>query len=330
MSRVVATATLVNGLRNEFADTYTAFDRRSDERLSVFMDMSIGAMSRQELFAYFLAAPHMTNWKRGDTIPTDAMDSVGFEVPIYEWARRIPWSKWDRKDDKTQSLMEAAQMVGKSAAMLPERFAFDLLTGSTNTLPGIPLAPDGVNMFSTTDGNGDDRFGVSDGNLLTGSGVASSAAILSDYYSGCEQHALMQDGKGQPMLTPDIIDAGYLVIFGVQNKQVFEEAFLQRRRGVVLGTDAGTTPSNIVQDASRDVQLMGTSRITDNSWYQILLSPPKKPTFLLEREALQDFSSLEGDNNGDHTRTTAEEYVQWEWRAGAGVALPYAAIKHSN
>lgn len=330
MSTVIASNVLANGLRTEFADTYSALRREADSRLATVMDTSINATNRQHEFAYFNAAPHMTNWRRGDPVPVDAFDSVQFTTPVYEWARRIPWSKFDRKDDQTQSLMDLARMAGQSAALLPERFFFDLLRGTTATLPAVPNAPDGASFFSTTDGSGGNRFGVSGGNLLTGSGVATTSAILADYYNGIEQFKLFQDGKGQPLFTDDVVDGGVMIIHGAGVTEAMETAFLQKRQGLVKGTDAGTTPSNIVQDASRNVMLWGTQRISDNDWYMFLLRAPKKPTFLLNREGLQEFTALEGDQNSDHVRNTGEEYIQWEMRAGAGIALPFGAIKVNN
>ena len=327
---VIASSLLANGLRTEFADTYSTIrNRQADGRLGIVMDLSISSTTREPQFGYFEAAPHMTYWKRGNTIPTDAMGSVSFSVPIYEWARRIKWSKWDRKDEQTKSLFDMARMVGESAALLPERFFFDLLNGVMSTLPAVPNAPDGASFFSTTDGNGQNRFGVADGNLLTGNGVTSASDIKTDYYNALEQFKLFQDGKGQPLFSDEIIDAGVLIIFGAANTEVFEEAFLQRRQGEII-SGAGTTPSNVIIDASRTVRLWGTSRITNNDWYVFLLNPPKKPTFLVDREGLQEFTSLEGDNNSDYTRDTGEEYIQWELRQGAGIALPYAAIKINN
>lgn len=331
MSTVIASSVLANGLRTEFADTYSKIrNRQADSRLGLVMDLGIGATNRQHEFAYFNAAPHMTLWRRGESIPTDAMDSVTFTTPIYEWARRVPWSKWDRKDDQTQSLVDVARMAGESAALLPQRFFFDLLAGTTTTLPAVPNAPDGAVFFATTDGGGAARFGITDGNLLTGTGVASVSAIKTDYYNAIEQWKQMQDGKGQPLFSDEVVDGGIIVVHAAANTEAFEEAFLQKRQGEVLGTDAGTTPSNLVQDASRNVQLWGTSRLTGNDWYCFLRNSPKKATFMLNREGVQEFSSLEGDNNGDHTRDTGEEYVQWEERSGAGIGLPYGAIKINN
>jgi len=330
MSTVIASNVLANGLRTEFADTYSAIQaRQADSRLAMVMDLNISATNREHEFAYFEAAPHMEYWRRGDAIPQDAMDSVQFTVPVYTWARRVAWHKEDRKDDQTQSLMDVARMAGQSAALLPQRFFFDLLSASATTLPAIPLAPDGATMFATTAG-GSNRFGVSSGNLLSGSGVASASAILSDYYNSLEQFKLFQDGKGQPLFADDVVDGGTVIIYAAENTEAFEEAFLQKRQGLDLGSGAGSTPSNIVQDASRDVTLWGSSRLSGNDFYVFLKNSPKKPTFMLDREGIREYSSLEGDNNGDHTRSTGEEYVQWERRAGAGIALPYGAIKVDN
>ena len=328
MSTTIASQVLANGLRTEFADTYSAVqNRQADSRLSLVMDLSIGATNRQHEFGYFEAAPHMEFWRRGDSIPTDAMGSVQFTVPVYTWARRIPWHKEDRKDDQTQSLFEVARMAGQSAALLPERFFFDLITGNTNTLPAVPTAPDGAAMFATTAG-GVNRFGVSSGNLLTGSGIATTAAILGDYYAAIEQFLLFQDGKGQPLLAPELVDQGVVIVHAAADLEAFEEAFLQKRQGS-LSADTGS-PSNIVQDASRNVTLWASSRLATGDYYIFLKAAPKKPTFLLDREGVQEFTSLEGDNNSDHTRSTGEEYIQWERRAGAGIALPYGAIKVNN
>jgi len=331
MSTVIASQVLANGLRTEFADTYSAIqNRQADSRLSLVMDLSIGATNREHEFAYFEAAPHMAQWTRGSSIPEDAFDSVSFTTPVYTWGRRIKWHKEDRKDDQTQSLMDIARMAGQSAARLPERFFFNLLTGGTDTLPAVPNAPDGAAFFATTAG-GANRFGVSSGNLLTGNGIASVSAIRTDYYNAIEQFKQMQDGKGQPLLSDEVIDSGVICVHSAADTEAMEEAFLQRRQGEVYGSNtAAATPSNLVQDASRNVTLWGSQRLATGDWYVFLRNPAKRATFMLDREGIQEYSSLEGDNNSDHTRNTGEEYVQWERRAGAGIALPYSAIKINN
>ncbi len=327
-TRVIASDVLANGLRTEFADTYEVIrNRQSDSRLAQVMDLSIGATNRQHEFAYFEAAPHMEFWERGGTIPTDAMDSVQFTTPIYEWGRRVPWSKFDRKDDQTQSLFQMASMAGQSAGLLPERFFFDLLQNATATLPAVPLAPDGVAFFSATDGDGAARFGVTGGNLLTGGGVT-AALILADYYNIINRFLGFQDGKGQPLFSGETLESGLVIIHPLGLTEAMEQAFLQKRQ---VSAAATATPSNVVQDAQRNVELWATPRLTDtNDWYAFIKNPPKQATFFLDREGVQEFSALEGDNNSDQNRSTAEEYVQWESRSGAGIGLPYAAMKTTN
>lgn len=330
MSDVMASAVLANGLRTEFVNTYSKIqNRQKDSRLASVMD-GLGATNREHKFAYFESAPYFEEWRRGDTIPTEGFDSVQFDVAVHSWGKRVKWHKHDRKDDQTASLMSVARQAGTSAGILEEEFFFDLLAGTTNRLPAVPLAPDGVALYSTVDGNGDARFGATSGNLLTGSGVGTASAIKTDVYTAIEQFKAFRDTKNQPLFSEGIVDGGLLLIHAAENTEIMEETFLQRRLGEVRGTDAGTTPTNLFQDASRNFRLWGSSRLTGNDYYLVLLNAPLKPTFLLDREGVQEFEALEGSNNSDFVRDTGQEYVQWERRAGAGIALPYATIKINN
>lgn len=331
MARVIAAATLVNGLRMDFTDTYTKLRQtQAQSYVGVMMDLSVRIDNRTKDFAYYEAAPHMQRWVRGNTIPTENFGSVKFPVTAYDWAKRIPWHKHDREDDQTQGLVDAARGCGRSSGLLPERFLADALGGTTLTLPAVPLAPDGASLYSATDGSGGNRFGVSGGNLVTGGGVASVAAVQTDYYKVIRRFLEFQDGKGQPLLDPALIGAGIMIVHSSADLEIMEKAFLQRRQGIVLGTDAGTTPTNIVQDASRNVRLEATPRLATGDWFCTLLNAPTKPLFLATRQELREFTAFEGDNNSDHTRDTGEEYIQWEERSGLGVALPYATIKVNN
>lgn len=339
MSRVIASQVLANGLRTEFADTYTAIrNRQADGRLGMVMDLNVQATNRQHEFAYFEAAPHFKFWQRGNTIPQDAMSSVQWTNYVYEWALRIPWSKWDRKDDQTQSLMDVARQGGESAALLPERFFFECLAqgisgGSASLLPAVPLAPDGLYLFDSNT-----RFEDTSGNIVSGSGITTIHDVHTDFYTAIERFMAFKDGQGQPLLSAETISQGVIVIHASADTQIFEQAFLQVRHGIGMdntGARGGTVvassaETNLISDAGRNVTLWGSPRLATGDWYIFLRNPPKQPLFLLDREGLQEYTALEGDNNSDHVRTTAEEYIQWELRQGVGVALPYGCIKVDN
>lgn len=327
MPEIITTPTLVNGLRSDFIDTYQGIrNRQKDSRLALVMG-EITATNRKQDFAYFEKAGHVRLWRRGEPIPKEAHGSIGFSAYVHNWGMGVDWHKDDLQDDQTQSLMQSAKEAGESFGLLPERLFFDLLTGTATNLPAIPLAPDGAPFFATT-ANGAARFGATNGNLLTGAGVGSTSAVLTDYYKASVQFGAFQDGKGQPLFSPETIGQGVLIIHANADTQVMEEAFLQRRQGIVKGTDAGTTPTNIIQDASRNVKLWASPRIATGDWYVFLLGAPKKPTFLLKRQEVQEHVSTM--DNSDHARKTGQEGIQWDSREGAGIALPYGAIKINN
>ena len=326
--RVNSSQTLANGLRTEFWDTYAAVNNRvADSRLASVMDLSVGATNREHDFAYFESAPHFDIWKRGDEIKSKGMNSVNFNVPVYEWGRRIPWLAIDRADDQTSSLMEVARQAGDSAAMLPERMFFDLIQNSTGLLPAIPTAPDGAAMFATTAG-GSARFGATSGNLLTGGGVT-AAAILTDFYDALEQFMSFEDTEGQPLIGDTVLQQPLVLIHPVELTEAMETAFLQRQQ---LGdASVGGAKSNIVADTAKRVTLWPSPRLSDaNDWYLFLGDATKAQTFFLDRQGVQEETALREDNNSDHTRKTGEESIQWHSRSGAGIALPYGAIKTTN
>jgi len=326
--RAIASQVLANGLRTEFWDTYAAVANRvADSRLASVMDLSVGATNREHTFAYFESAPHFKLWPRGGEIVSKGMDSVAFSAQVYEWGRRIPWLKWDKDDDQTSSLMNVARQAGQSAALLPEQFFFDLITNSAGTLPAIPTAPDGAAMFATTAG-GAARFGATNGNLLSGGGTT-AAQILTDFYDCIVQFKKFQDTEGQPLLMDSVLESGFIIVHPVELTESMEQAFLQKQQ---LGdATAGGSQSNLVADSAKRVTLWGSPRLTDvDDWYIFLANPPKEQTFYLDREGVQEETALMEDNNSDHVRSTAEESIQWWNRAGAGISLPYGAIKTTN
>lgn len=331
MTIAVAGPVLTEGLRTEFDSVYLDIrNRQSSSMLAEVMDLNVKSDNAYGIFGYWNAAPHLKRWDRGMPVPTSTMDSVQWTVPVYTMAMRIPWHKDDRKDDRTQSLYDMARRTGDSAGLTPERIFFEILENAPDLLPGIPTAADGAALFSQTDGKGFSRFGVTGGNLLTGTGVGSIAAVENDFYAALEQAMQFQDGQGQPLWAPERLTQDAIVIHGAANTKVMEQTFMQQRQGFDLGSGAGATPSNLIKDAARRVRLWGTPRITTDDFYVFFPQAPQKPTFFQEREALKTSEATEDGDNSDHVRNTGEEYIQFEERSGGGIVLPYACVKINN
>ena len=326
MPQVIAGNVLTAGLRQEMADTYLKVKRESDQRLSLVMDLDLPSDKRQEIYGFFRAAPHPDRWDRGDSIPTKGFEALQYTVINYKYGRRISWHIDDREDDQTQTLVEQARNCGRGFAMLPERFFFELLTSTADLLPSIPTCADGAAFFAAT-ALGTDRFGVANGNLLSGSGVASSTAIRSDFWNAMEQYRLMQDGEGQPLHSDDTVDAGAVVIYNAQNEEVMRETFLQGRT-FEEGSVGGAAVTNTILESGMKVTLWSTQRLTDNDWFVFLKEPPKKAAFMQTRTQLREYYATA--ETSDRARDTGEEYIQWDRRLGAGLNEPYGCIKINN
>tara|TARA_Y100000310_G_scaffold334113_1_gene413079 strand:- start:5374 stop:6384 length:1011 start_codon:yes stop_codon:yes gene_type:complete len=334
VGQIVSANTLTAGIRADFADAYRQSYEGVAARLSSVMDLGIPSDKLTEIYAYFQSAPYPRLWTRGQGIPADAFGSVQFSVTNRDWAIRIEWHENDREDDLTRSLMERAREAGRNFATLPERIFFQLLlndSSNTELLPAIPNAPDGAAMYATTDSGGSARFGITNGNLLTGTGIASSAAVRNDFFGAVEQMRGFQDTEGQPLWSDSILDRGFSVVFGVHNWQVFAEAFQQGRTLAAATTaQSNAAVTNIIMESGLNIDLWPTQRIpsSDDDFFVFSKGAPHKPVFQQMRRALRE--SYGNMDNSDSARETKIEHVQWDSREGYGLMLPYQTVKINN
>lgn len=329
-SQVIAANVLTAGLRSDFWDTYEKTYAGLKDRLSQVMDLSVPSDKLTEIYGYFNSAPYPRRWVRGDSPSNKAFKSVQFSVTNKDYGLRVSWHENDRQDDQTKSLRERAAQAGEHFATLDERVFFQILTASTDTdlLEAIPNAPDGVGLYSATDGDSADRFGVSGGNIESGGGVASSHAVRTDFFESMQRMASFKDTESQPLWDSSILDQGAIVMFNVNNWQVFAEAFLQGRTVGSVASATSAAPTNIIMDAGMKVQLVPTQRIADNDWFVFLKGSRRKPIFKQVRMPMRE--TIATMENSDSVRDTKVEYMQWDERSGYGVMLPYGTVKVNN
>lgn len=327
---VIAGEAFAAGLRTEFLTTYRRRIETVNSRLSRAMQVGIPSDKDTENYFYWESAPHVKRWIRGENLPRKGFKGVKYPVSNFEWAHGIEWHFADRADDLTKSLVNHARGLGQSFAVLDERIFFQLVLNSTDLdlLGSVPNAPDGAAFFATTAG-GAARFGVTNGNLLTGGGVASVEAIRADFFKALSQFRLMQDTEGQPLWDETTLDGVILVIYGAANERVFREAFLQTRHIQSDGATGTAAVSNVIQETQR-VALWSTQRIAsgNNDWYVVLADSDLKPTFSQEREGMRE--ALATWDNSDTTRQTGIESLSWVARRGYGINVPFAGVQINN
>lgn len=309
------------GLQVQYERQYDIARRTMDERLKAVAGMTTSD-GQSEKYHIWNTVPRLARWRPGQAIPSGGFDGVQFEVENFEWGREIVAHKNAVADDRTRSFMDGVRLLAQDKPMLIERLVFQVLKGGTDTdgLDSIPNAADGVALFSTTGADGNARYGVTDGNLLTRTGTA-VADRRTDYYRALQQWLQMQDPSGRPLISEQAIEqAGVLIMFPASALETFEEAFVQK-----LGTtpSAASAPSNPIKDAQRKLVLWPTQFLTGSSFYVQLMID--SALFVQDREAMTIATA--DINNSDRARREGKLAFQASTRLGIGVKHAFPIIK---
>lgn len=336
VSPVAASNVLTAGVRPEFINAYERKTQNVRARLSGAMDFAVPSDKAQEIYAYFESPPHARIWPRGQERSRGAFKDVQFTVVNRDWTVGVAYHENDEQDDQTSSLLKQARSAGDNAVLIDERVFFQIVTATADAdlLPAVPTAPDGVALASATDGDGNDRYGVSGGNIVTGTGIATAAAIRSDFMNATELFLRFLDTQGQPLFDESLDAAGYVLFYNIQNRQIVNEAFVQARTVQVIENQAGSenvaaaAVTNIILDSGMKVRLVGTPRITDNDMHVFAEGAPYRPVFQQSRSGMRE---VVGDmSNSDRARDTKLITMDWDWRAGYGVGPAYGYVKINN
>lgn len=342
---VAAGRSFIPGLRAEMLGTYKRQYEAQREKLSVIMSMDLPSTKRTEFYFFWRSAPHIVKWAYGESMPESGFHGVRFNITNVRWGRAISWQADDRADDQTNSLMDQARGLGQSIGLLDERVALQIMQGTTdndllsdretgnspepgneNTDGGIPTAPDGQSLFSTTRDGTNARFGATNGNLLTGTAVTTGpteSTMRADYWSAREQFALFQDTEGQPLLNPSIVRSQACFIFAANNWDTAAAAF---QRSVIPESSAGV--SNELNAEGLTPILWPTQRITTDDYFVGLSGVTLKALFSQNRQPIQEFVATK--ENSDLARQQDEESIRFKTRRGYGVAEPYALLEVNN
>ena len=333
--QILSGSTLAAGLRDDFQATYDPAWDGVQASLDDAMQFDVPFNHRTETFGMHETMPYPERFDEGnEAIPMEGTGSKSFSVTVYDYGKRINWRKKDREDNRIGDLRGRASALGSHFASLDTRIFIELLTAAPSLLPANPNAPDGAALYSATDGASADRFGISGGNIETGTGVATSGAVETDFFSAISTMGTFQDIKGEPYWEPSVLTERYTIFFGIANIKIFTQAFMAN---AVMARIAGTSTtdtstaagvSNVVLASGVQVTLRPTARITDNDWFVFRGDAPIKPVFSGVRRPLTEAEATE--DNSDEARTTGKEYVQWTCRKAYGVNVPFATVKVNN
>lgn len=281
-------SSILPGVRDDFVNAYrvqaTAPVKAMLEGL-MKLNLSVGT-GRVERFAFPEATPKVSRWDSGTGITHRSFNYRQWEGTVNRWGVALDWLKIDEEDDQLKALQGQAMDVANRYAMIPWEVAMQQLLGGTanpDLLPGALLAPDGVGIYSALDGNGANRFGTPGGNILTGSGIASEAALVKDLYAAQNRIHLFLDQAGKFRWRP-WQGTAVRIFAPFALREVFEAAF--KRPGLSLATlNGGTTPAAVNQTANIYVKdIVYAQELTGNSWFVTFADLPP-PLNMAERQA---------------------------------------------
>lgn len=336
VSAPIQGAALARGLRSDFRDTWKRRFQGLQREMGAVMEMGIPSTLFEELYGYNETAPYPRRRDWTDEAKVENFAARNFAVENVAWDSAVKWFKHQRLFDQLKDVERRARMAGSNFATLDERVFFQIVQGTVDDrlLATIPNAPDGVPIYNTLDGDGLARFGVTGGNIVSGGGVGTSAAIRSDLFATLTRIGTFQDTKGEPAIDADVIDMGVVIFFNILNSERFRDAFVQGRTVAAVQNVAGTenvggvAVTNVILDSGMRVRLVPTSRITNDDWYVFLEGFDLKPVFSQEAQAIEE--EVQVGNNSDEGRSKKVEGIFWEAIRGYGVNLPLGTVKVDN
>jgi len=320
--RVNASALFFPKLKTDFWATYQANETQVDARLSKVMNLSIASTMASEAFGYAQAAPVARYWAEGEAIPSDEFITNLFLQRNYKFGIGVEIAQTSIEDDQSKMIMSRVLESAASFAMLKERHFYWLLTGGATVdaiqmQPNLPLAPDGAAWFSTTDGGGNARFGVSGGNIQPTSGVGSPIAIITDLFNGMARMASFLNQENQPYWNPGDLNREVCLFANGANFLNFEAAMTQM---FVVASSGNAAPSNPKIDANLKVVPVLNPRITNNNWAICATNATTKAPYWLERVAPKEVVGETGNSDVAREYDVFKLYVRS--RGAIGLSLP--------
>lgn len=321
MPIVNASLAIARGLRTEFNDVFRVRGAQTQQQVGQIMAFwdSDGAF---EVYHGFEAVPTVKPWPRGDSRARDAFGEVSYYQANFDYNLTVSWHENDEADDQTGNLVQQARAGALRFAQLPLRATVEMLLGSATLLSqqGIPLAYDGNSLYSN---GGGARFGVTGGNLVSGSGVGTVADVLANYNDGMARIATFKDTTGTETFweSSDLVKP--LIVAPYTHKKVFEEA--QKAKQTHVNGGAIGASDNVW---AGEFDLWLEPRLTGDDWFIFLQSSEFKTFFQQERMALRD--NIEDFSNSDFARNTKIKSYMCDWRGAWGVWVPQTTVKINN
>lgn len=326
------------GIRTEFMDAYnTAI---SDQALITRAVREIGGLGRRvQRFAIPEAFSRPYRWDTDSDIAEDAVRYFASQFVVHNWGIKVEYREDDKDDDQTGTLLATARKAGAGFPYLKERGLLQFVRAGTDPtlFPAVPNAADGVPLFSATDVDGANRFGIVGGNIEPGQGPTPDA-IRETYMLALARFHNMRNTRGDRNNDPANLKR-FLILYGTHLQPAVWRAFYQERPGVAValggasaisgGAIGAAAASNIIQNIDLVPQMVASPYLSDTNDMAVLAIDVPKSIASCTRRDVRELAATMA--NSDYARKTRRESIQFDFRWGLGIpGIPFDWVQIDN
>lgn len=280
---------------------------------------------RMATYVFKEALPFPKLWMYETGRQYDSFMDRKIDVSIFPYQLTVTWNGFAADDDQIGDFQEHAKSAIDRYKALPYTLAMEYFNGTALQLPWLALTYDGASLFSSTDGDGNDRLGVSGGNILTGSGV-SPEGVMNDLAAAQRRFMAFLDPTARmPIFDGKAADYSKMIAIvptamNAIMKKVSEAEYIK------------SNLANIVSETNffkGQIEYQVNQLLTDSSdWYIVLRHPYYKP--LVSRDMSKLESIDQTPQNSDRGRETNEYGVYTHTRLGMAPFFPGCILKVNN
>lgn len=318
-SKIIA---LGKNMTREFIDNYKQQPLGERFFLEKIMLPTRPGVAKTDSVGWFGASPNLEMWEDGSEIPLANMEDFTGQIVHKAFGIGIPYNRDDVIYERSQSLLEMVRDTANKLDVLDARvlkqFADDSVDNSL--YPTVPNAFDGAAMFSTTDGNGADRFGYSGGNVETGAYLDTPAEFLNGLIAVQNRAASFLDTDGQPKWSGDQLMEMVLVI----PRAYADNPFKALNQPITAADSGNAGVSNFIMNMGIKIWPYVSPRYTSKQVYCFF--PRVKRCFGRSDVLAPQIYESTMQSGSDVALATKQQRWQVDLLAGHYMNLPFGAV----
>lgn len=322
MPVINATNSVKAGIQKNLADSWRQKYPLLEDQLKLMCNFLPYVSIRNATYVFKESVPFPMPWAYGTGRTAQTFKDVSISLALYPYQVKIPYNIFDREDDQLGDMKTHVATVVDRFLQLPDKLMAEYLNASRSLNPALATCYDGVSLFSATDGDGNNRFGVSGGNIYNGTGAVNVAAFIHDLYGVQRRFQQMLDPASQVIYSAADIDYTKLhVIYPPSYNEVVRDA----SKAALLRTDTANQVSQSNTLISTFVPHCNPYLSDTSEWFAVVEHPYFKTfAYRAPQTVRQAWAEL---NNSDIAREENKEVFYGDVRVAIGPWLPFTIIK---